>query len=158
MATATPNGYFILPDTTDNVSPDLYNQAFRNVETELVSLKKEHVIEQGKSGVWTYRKWSSGVAECWIDKYTIASVLCTAAWGPIHTGLVPSPGKYPFEFRSKTVPIVIVTWANCSTYSCPIWARANNSTTVCPQFQLIDPTRGEIKNVELAVYVKGWWR
>lgn len=23
------------------------------------------VIEQGTSGIWTYRKWNSGVAECW---------------------------------------------------------------------------------------------
>ena len=23
------------------------------------------VVEQGTSGMWTYRKWSSGIAECW---------------------------------------------------------------------------------------------
>lgn len=23
------------------------------------------VVEQGTSGIWTYRKWSSGIAECW---------------------------------------------------------------------------------------------
>lgn len=25
----------------------------------------DHIIEQGKTDVWTYRKWASGVAECW---------------------------------------------------------------------------------------------
>lgn len=25
----------------------------------------DHVTEQGTSGIWTYRKWSSGIAECW---------------------------------------------------------------------------------------------
>ena len=25
----------------------------------------DYVVEQGTSGSWTYRKWSSGVAECW---------------------------------------------------------------------------------------------
>ena len=25
----------------------------------------DHVFEQGTSGIWTYRKWSSGIAECW---------------------------------------------------------------------------------------------
>ena len=25
----------------------------------------DYVIEQGESGAWTYRKWSTGVAECW---------------------------------------------------------------------------------------------
>lgn len=25
----------------------------------------DYVVEQGTSGSWTYRKWNSGVAECW---------------------------------------------------------------------------------------------
>lgn len=25
----------------------------------------DYIIEQGTSGIWTYRKWNSGVAECW---------------------------------------------------------------------------------------------
>ena len=25
----------------------------------------DYVIEQGTSGVWFYRKWNSGLAECW---------------------------------------------------------------------------------------------
>lgn len=25
----------------------------------------DHVFEQGTSGIWTYRKWDSGIAECW---------------------------------------------------------------------------------------------
>lgn len=25
----------------------------------------DYVVEQGTSGIWTYRKWSSGIAECW---------------------------------------------------------------------------------------------
>lgn len=27
------------------------------------------VVEQGTSGIWTYRKWNSGIAECW-GKYS----------------------------------------------------------------------------------------
>ena len=30
-------------------------------------LKCDYVIEEGTEGVWTYRKWSSGIAECWRD-------------------------------------------------------------------------------------------
>ena len=25
----------------------------------------DYVVEQGTSGIWTYRKWKSGIAECW---------------------------------------------------------------------------------------------
>ena len=28
----------------------------------------DHVVEQGTSGIWTYRKWYSGLAECWGSK------------------------------------------------------------------------------------------
>lgn len=30
-------------------------------------LSADVVVAQGKSGVWTYRKWASGIAECWIS-------------------------------------------------------------------------------------------
>lgn len=45
-----------------------------NLQTSLTSLTnrvvalekmKDFVVEQGTSGVWTYRKWNSGVSECW---------------------------------------------------------------------------------------------
>jgi hypothetical protein len=26
---------------------------------------KDYVVEQGTNGIWTYRKWNSGIAECW---------------------------------------------------------------------------------------------
>lgn len=28
-------------------------------------LKTDMVVEEGTSGIWTYRKWSNGTAECW---------------------------------------------------------------------------------------------
>ena len=31
--------------------------------------QKDRIVEQGISGNWTYRKWESGIAECWM-KYT----------------------------------------------------------------------------------------
>lgn len=29
------------------------------------TISEDKVIEEGTSGIWTYRKWSSGIAECW---------------------------------------------------------------------------------------------
>ena len=25
----------------------------------------DYIVEQGTDGIWTYRKWNSGIAECW---------------------------------------------------------------------------------------------
>ena len=32
---------------------------------EKLGLIADYVVEQGTSGNWTYRKWNSGIAECW---------------------------------------------------------------------------------------------
>ena len=31
----------------------------------ILKRQKDYVVEQGTSGIWTYRKWNSGKAECW---------------------------------------------------------------------------------------------
>lgn len=40
----------------------------------------DYIVEQGASGIWTYRKWNSGIAECW-GTSTFTSVPMTNAWG-----------------------------------------------------------------------------
>lgn len=30
-------------------------------------LAADYIVSQGTSGIWTYRKWASGVAECWLE-------------------------------------------------------------------------------------------
>lgn len=37
----------------------------KSLETEPIAEMGDYVIEQGATGDWTYRKWNSGVAECW---------------------------------------------------------------------------------------------
>lgn len=47
------------------------------------------VVEQGTSGIWTYRKWSSGIAECWGSVSTETSF---AVWvSPIYYGSTYCP-------------------------------------------------------------------
>ena len=38
---------------------------YRTPAELLEDLGADYIVEQGKSGIWTYRKWASGVAECW---------------------------------------------------------------------------------------------
>lgn len=40
----------------------------------------DYVVEQGTDGTWTYRKWSSGIAECW-TVFTYSSLAMTTAEG-----------------------------------------------------------------------------
>lgn len=38
---------------------------YRTKAELLGDLAADYIVEQGTSGIWTYRKWASGVAECW---------------------------------------------------------------------------------------------
>lgn len=45
--------------------------------------EKDFVVEQGTSDFWTYRKWDSGIAECW--GVATATLNTTAnSWGSIY--------------------------------------------------------------------------
>lgn len=42
----------------------------------------DYVIEQGTSGIWTYRKWNSGVAECWGSNTFLLAI--DQGWGAMY--------------------------------------------------------------------------
>lgn len=38
----------------------------KKLTTKLLNaVKTDYIVEQGTSGIWAYRKWNSGIAECW---------------------------------------------------------------------------------------------
>ena len=42
---------------------------------------QDYVVEQGTNGIWTYRKWASGIAECWgAQTWTITSWSTWGSW------------------------------------------------------------------------------
>lgn len=43
----------------------------------------DYVVDQGTSGIWTYRKWNSGIAECW-GTTAARSTTSWSAWGGIY--------------------------------------------------------------------------
>ncbi len=73
---------------------------FHYVGDAIKNLSVDYIAEEGTSGIWTYRKWSSGIAECWgLHDTTAAS-----------TGNIATAVDYPFEFDSSNgYPIVTLT-------------------------------------------------
>ena len=35
------------------------------LKDSIADAKTDYIVEQGTDGIWTYRKWNSGIAECW---------------------------------------------------------------------------------------------
>lgn len=79
------------------------------------------IVEQGTSGIWTYRKWSDGTAECWgRDVRSITGTSATAPW----TGYMFNVGSlnYPSNLFVE-VPTVTVTGAVGAEYCVVSYAR-----------------------------------
>ena len=62
--------------------------------TLLDAVGLDYIVENGSSGVWTYRKWKSGVLEMWAK----IEFPTTTASGPIASGF-----SFPFPFAAEPV-------------------------------------------------------
>ena len=51
----------------------------------LEALKTDYVVEEGTSGIWTYRKWNSGIAECW-GYISVTSTSTSTSYGALYYG------------------------------------------------------------------------
>lgn len=59
----------------------------------------DHIVEKGTSSGWQYRKWNSGVAECWRD-LSVNGKACSTAVGSWFRTAKLSVGAYPFTFTA----------------------------------------------------------
>lgn len=81
------------------------------------------VTEQGSDGIWHYRKWASGLAECWGE--TTYETAVSTAWGNLYVAASPVPRQaYPFTFAQ--VPFEQAT-VRCDGWA--LWSYAQSSGT-----------------------------
>lgn len=59
----------------------------------------DYIVEEGTSSGWQYRKWNSGVAECWRD-LSVSGKACSTAVGSWYRTAPLSVGAYPFTFTA----------------------------------------------------------
>ena len=58
---ATPNTDY----ATTRLATAAYSGLMGTAQFTKLNVINDYVIEQGTSGIWTYRKWNSGIKECW---------------------------------------------------------------------------------------------
>lgn len=65
------------------------------------------IQSQGTAGIWTYRTWSDGTAECWGKKGVSVTFPSTANWGGLYTtgAISESNISFPFGLFAET-PVV----------------------------------------------------
>ena len=65
------------------------------------------IVAQGTAGIWTYRTWSDGTAECWGKKDVSVTFPATANWGGLYTtgAISGSNVSFPYGLFAET-PVV----------------------------------------------------
>lgn len=120
----------------------------------VLKLEKDYIVEQGTSGIWTYRKWASGIAECWgtTDIYTCSTL---ETWGSLYAidNIIP-PIAFPFEFIE--VPTVTICPIHIDGYYWT-YSESNKTTTHSPYVSVARPTNIRF-NVQVDFQVKGRWK
>ena len=123
----------------------------------------EHVVEQGSNNFWTWRKWSSGIAELWavsgIDQLQISS-----AWGSMYYGTwmdLPSnveARKYPFAFI--TAPSVSASYSGGSldAWLISVFKASDDPLTSAPAYALARPNSATIIKPRISYYVIGKYK
>lgn len=118
----------------------------------------DYVVQQGTSGIWTYRKWNSGLAECW-GAYNHETAT-KKTWGSMYYSDSLTPRiSYPFTFTSR--PNENVTFKGNSVAG---WLYTEgggfsfNSTTQTGQYGVCRPTSIETATLTFDYYVVGRWK
>lgn len=124
----------------------------------------DYVIAQGTTGVWTWRKWASGIAEMW-GVFGADSLAVDNAWGSVYYGTwmlldVNKNGrKYPFAFVDT--PVVIATPYSSSTDFWLLTDSQNNlgtPQTYAPAYACVLPGSATITKPRIHYYVVGKYK
>lgn len=123
----------------------------------------DFIIEQGISGIWNYRKWNSGVAECWGRSSGTIDVT-TVWWQSNEYTSDPIGENYPTAFTFTDIPKLQATlrpttsggasWLFSETTS----AGVTPTTTYTGDFKIIRPTQAVSVGYLIDWYAIGTWK
>jgi hypothetical protein len=119
------------------------------------ALKVDYLIEQGTSGNWTYRKWNSGIAECWLPGWNPGSYTCGTARGSLYSGGNLSL-TFPLTFTSYPA---VTSSVSLGTDAYVVWLQFNGLGTSTAQCRIV--SSGSVaanSNYLISVYAIGRWK
>lgn len=117
----------------------------------------DYVTEQGTSGGWTYRKWNSGVAECWAH-FALVNVNMTNAWGSMYE----SPANqlnFPSGLFSATPTYIDIQLAYSGGVGAFIERGGSEPTkTATDLFYFVRPTSFSGASMKVYAHAIGKWK
>lgn len=141
------------PNNTEVVSPTP-RSLISSSHTPSSAEATDFVVEKGTNGIWSYRKWNSGIAECWCKRNINVDI--SAAWGSALFHGVASAISYPFAFAEA--PICQTTCEYGSDVAALLITSYGSSTNVAtPALMLCRPDAKTV-NCNILYHVHGRWK
>ena len=114
----------------------------------------DYVLDQGTSGIWTYRKWAGGVAECWgevtvntaITEKLGAMAFAITPYFTWPSGLFSAAPKNIYASSVTTAPLL------------PIARTAEGSSTRVRMYLLYPEPYANAINWVISVHAIGKWK
>ena len=115
-----------------------------------LNLINDYVVETGTSGIWTYRKWNSGIAECW-GGGTLTTGQYVQTWNGLQAVSVSIP--LPFAIKNGVMQLGLKAGSGYGWNAVPLaWSDFISSVTT--------QTLGSQSStsVTYSAYVVGRWK
>ena len=142
----------------DKINKDLIETSEKiktEIENELTQvdekLSVDYIVEEGTSGNWSYRKWNSGIAECW-GKHNFTDTT-SKAWGSLYRFQNPIIINYPFEFKE----IPIETYGSNGGATIFLTTHTSNSKTNSCAYNICYHSNTTI-SIDINLYIVGKWK
>ena len=109
-----------------------------------------HIVESGTSGIWNYRKWSDGTAECW------------GFWREEGIAITTSErGAYMSATMTKTLPFAFYgTSTNAGHVSSSLWLGDTwvSSETNTLYYKISRATSATSESCDIRMFIIGKWK
>lgn len=115
--------------------------------------ENDFIVAQGTSGIWTYKKWNSGLAECF-GINVLTAVDCSKAIGSLYWGYGPEV-VYPFKFIKA--PALMMNYGKYDAV-CMLAMRGKSMVDKAPSLMLLVTSKNTNVNGEQHIYAVGRWK
>lgn len=112
------------------------------------------IVDVGTDGIWTYRKWASGIAECWGNgQYAVD---CTTAAGSLYCGSTTI--TLPSGLFSASTYSVLATCGTSTGSGWPVYGRTGSPSTSSFNAAFYNTASASGKVINVQMYVVGRWK
>lgn len=115
----------------------------------------DYIVEESTTGIWTYRKWNSGIAECW-GTDTRTNVASTTKWGNVYYGILVA-SSFPSGLFMEAPKMCNI---HGRVYGGNGWVTQHTNMTASSfgTCYVITPESSTLTTVNLNIYAIGLWK